>query len=420
MDYVEALTWLYGLESRGVRLGLDRMNAALYHVGIPRDALRVLHVAGTNGKGSACAFAESIAREAGIKVGRFSSPHLHRYVERVRIDGAPIGEREAAARLTQLRRTSETTPGFPRVTFFEFTTLLAMEAFIDHGCELVVLEVGLGGRLDSTNTIDTSASIITSIGFDHGQILGNTLEEIAYEKACIARPGVPLICGVDERPARDVISTHAQDVGAELALVGHAFEASEGFLRIGGRALVDVELGLAGAHQYANAACAVTAMLTLEPSLSDETLRRGLANARHPGRQETLSAAPEVVIDGAHNPAGCVAFARSLRAQSRPSGNTVLLFGAMRDKDHAAMLSAFDDVVDARIYAIPDMPRAVDLATLGSIRPGEIAKSVTAGLGKALALAGPRGKVVVCGSLFLVAEVRAQLLGLVQDPPIGM
>ena len=431
MDYVEALTWLYGLESRGVRLGLDRMNRAIDILRVPRDRLRVLHVAGTNGKGSACAFAESIAREAGIKVGRFSSPHLHRYVERVCIDSEPLGEFEAAARIAEVRRLSETAGGFPRLTFFEVTTLLALIAFIDHECDLVLLEVGLGGRLDSTNTIGTSASIITNIAIDHAHILGDSIEEIAYEKACIARAGVPLICGVDERPARDVITAHAKEVGAELALVGHAFESSEGFMRIGGRAFTDITLGLAGAHQFSNAACAAAAMLALEPALSDRVILKGLENATHPGRQETIATAtrtaPEIVIDGAHNPDGCRTFARSLRRAPRAKrfrgvakGKTVLLFGAMRDKDHDAMLKPFDDLVDARVYAVPDMPRAVDLETLPPIRPGAIAKSVKDGLARARSLAGPGGKVIVCGSLFLVAETRADVLGLVQDPPIGM
>ena len=177
--YQEALTWMYGLESRGVKLGLAPMQAALSLRGNPHDGLRYLHVAGTNGKGSVCAMTERALRAAGYRTGWFSSPHLHRYVERIRINGRPIAEAEMARRLFSLRDD----PRLPQLTFFEYTTVAAFEAFREHGCDVVVLEVGLGGRLDSTNVVSPTVTVVTNIGLDHMHVLGDNIRSIAREKA---------------------------------------------------------------------------------------------------------------------------------------------------------------------------------------------------------------------------------------------
>ena len=189
--YERELRWLYGLESRGIKLGLERVVTAAEARGHPERACRFVHVAGSNGKGSVATMLESVLRAAGYRTGQFASPHLQRYVERVRIGGRPISEREAARRLQELR----TDARLRQLTFFEYTTLLAFEAFRDHACDVVLLEVGLGGRLDATNIVVPEVSVITSISFEHTHILGDTLPKIAREKAGVLKPGITGVVG---------------------------------------------------------------------------------------------------------------------------------------------------------------------------------------------------------------------------------
>ncbi len=441
--YQEALAWLYGLESRGIKLGLSRMEAALALRGDPHEGLRYLHVAGTNGKGSVCAMAERSLRAAGHKTGWFSSPHLHRYVERVRIGGRPLSEKEMASRIFSLRDDAR----LPPLTFFEYTTLAAFEAFRDHGCDVVVLEVGLGGRLDSTNVVTPTVSVITQLALDHTHILGNSLRAIAKEKAGIVKPGAPLVTSVRDRSALAVLRARAKAAGVPLSRLGADFqhqpsEQSAGRargrridVRVGEHSLLGLRLSLDGAFQPENAACAVAALIALREgglSVPDEAIRAGLARVRWPGRMESISAKRSRVgvatlIDAAHNPEGCVALAAELRRrlgeQAGRAGakkNVVLLFGAMVDKEHAPMLACFDGLVSRRVYVTPGVQRAAKAATFKALRPGVVADSVSAGIERAAKLAGPEGLMVVAGSIHLLGEVRAEILGLRQDPPIAM
>ncbi|MFO0692083.1 MAG: folylpolyglutamate synthase/dihydrofolate synthase family protein [Polyangiales bacterium] len=421
-SYADELAYLYGLSPRGVKLGLERVEEALALRGDPHRGLSVVHVAGTNGKGSVSATLETIARRSGLRTGLYTSPHLHRFVERIRIDGRPIGEREAARRIESLR----TQPGLPPLTFFECATILAFEAFRDAKVELVVLEVGLGGRLDATNVIDPRVAAITQIGLEHQQWLGDTIPAIAREKAGIAKKDRPLVVGTREPTAVSAIVAHASAVGAPVRLRGREFDAVEhdGRLRFEGLglALDDLALGLRGSHQVDNAVTALAVVAELRRSgfdLPEAAVRKGLAGVKWPARLERVPGRPALLLDAAHNPDGCAVLADHLRAMPR-RGRTVLLFGAMADKDHEAMLRCFDGVVDARIYAVPSMGRAPDPAIFPSVRPGEVAADVSTGLARAKSLAGPGGLVVVAGSIFVVAAVRAEVLGLRSDPPIGM
>ncbi len=217
--YQEALTWMYGLESRGVKLGLAPMQAALSLRGNPHDGLRYLHVAGTNGKGSVCAMTERALRAAGYRTGWFSSPHLHRYVERIRINGRPIAEAEMARRLFSLRDD----PRLPQLTFFEYTTVAAFEAFREHGCDVVVLEVGLGGRLDSTNVVSPTVTVVTNIGLDHMHVLGDNIRSIAREKAGIIKARAPLVTGVRDPVAAAVMTEKVRRMGTTSWRLGRDF-----------------------------------------------------------------------------------------------------------------------------------------------------------------------------------------------------
>jgi dihydrofolate synthase / folylpolyglutamate synthase len=220
--YQEALRWLYGLGSSGIKLGLDRIVHAADVRGHPERALRYVHVAGTNGKGSVSAMIESVLRAAGYRTGQFASPHVQRYVERVRIDGRPISEREAAKRIEQLKSDTR----LPPLSFFEYTTLLAFEAFRDANCDIVVLEVGLGGRLDSTNIVIPEVSVITNVSLEHQRILGDTLGKIAREKAGVLKTGVPCIVGARAKSVRRVIHARASAVGAPIRWLDRDFEGT--------------------------------------------------------------------------------------------------------------------------------------------------------------------------------------------------
>ena len=420
--YREALRWLYGLESRGIKLGLDRIAEAAQMRGHPERATRFVHVAGTNGKGSVATMVESVMRAAGYRTGQFASPHLQRYVERVRIGGRPISEREAANRIEELRADTR----LPPLSFFEYTTMLAFEAFRDARCDIVVLEVGLGGRLDSTNIVTPEVSVITNISLEHQRILGNTLSKIAREKAGVLKPDVPCIVGARGKSVRRAISMRASAVGAPLRWIDRDFESAwDGrslSVRVGERRWSDLRLGLRGDYQGDNAACVLATLVELQErgfEISDAHVRSGLKRARWPGRLEWHRGQPAFLFDAAHNATGCDTLARYLDDLEFP-GRVVLLFGAMQDKDHRRMLAAFDGRVDRRIYAAPELARSERPARLAKIRKGTVARSIRDAVARAKRAAGPNGLVVVAGSIFLLAETRALVKNVPTDPPIAM
>jgi len=420
--YREALRWLYGLESRGIKLGLGRMAQAAQLRGRPEREVRYVHVAGTNGKGSVATMVESALRAAGYRTGQFASPHLQRYVERVRIAGRPISEREAARRIEELRADTR----LPPLTFFEYTTVLALEAFRDADCDIVVLEVGLGGRLDSTNIVTPEVSVITNISFEHQRILGDTLAKIAREKAGVLKPNVPCIVGARGKAVRRAITVRARSVGAPLRWIDRDFDSAwDGGLlsvRVGQQRWGGLRLGLRGKYQGDNAACALAALTELRQrgfDVSDSDIRAGLKRAKWPGRLEWHRGHPSFLFDAAHNAAGCETLARYLD-ELEVSGRVVLLFGAMRDKDHRRMLAAFDGRVDRRVYASPGVHRSESPERLAKLREGTVSRSIRDAVTRAKRAAGPEGLVVVAGSIFLVAEARALVKNVRTDPPIAM
>ena len=429
MRYAEAITRLYALSARGMRVGIERMQDGLAHRGLTPSALNVpfIQVAGTNGKGSVSSMLASALRAAGYKTGLYSSPHLHRFTERVRIDGEPISTREAARRISELLAWAEQ-PGAPELSFFELSTLLAVESFRDHRCDVAVIEVGLGGRLDATTALPASLSVITRIALDHEQILGNTLEQIAREKAGIIRPGVPVIAGARGAGVQRVIRARARELGAKLFLINRDFHATAsrttpahvGFV-VDGRRIPPLQLGLLGEHQRDNAAVAVAALAVLEDlglPVSAAALRRGLRDVRWPARLERHNGRPALLFDAAHNPDGCEALARYLaRERKRPR---VLVFGAMADKNYQRMLEILSKQVEQIVYVVPGIARAATHQQLQAAAPGAAAPSTGAALARARAAAGSSGLVICAGSIFAVSELRAKALRLPSDPLIRM
>jgi dihydrofolate synthase/folylpolyglutamate synthase len=418
--YLREVAWAYSLQPRGIRLELDRMRAALRLFGSPERGLRVVHVAGTNGKGSVAAMIERGLRENSLRTGLYTSPHLHTFTERVQIGGRPIARRDAARWLRAIRERLAA-PGAPQLTFFEVATLLAFLAFREREVEVVVLEVGLGGRLDATNVIRRPLlTLITRIARDHEQYLGRTVAKIAGEKAGILKRGVVCLSGVEQPSARAAVAQKAAEVGAEVVELGGGITV-QGELDVTafGRSFTGLSVPLPGAHQRRNAALAAAALLFLERRLrlARAASRRGLEATRWPGRLEHVPGSPAILLDAAHNPDGARALAAHLAA--RPSERRVLVFGAMRDKDWRAMHDALAPAVSSSIFCAPALGRAESPDVLAGGR-GRSAPSVEAAVEAARAEAGPNGLVVVCGSIFVLAAARAHVLGIAGDPPIAM
>jgi dihydrofolate synthase/folylpolyglutamate synthase len=427
--YAEALGRLYVLQTRGMRFGESRMRHALALRHHPESGQRFVHVGGTNGKGSVSAMIAACLQAAGHRTGLFTSPHVHRYVERVRVDGRCISDREACRRITELLEASrDWEAGEHASTFFELTTLLALESFRDHRCDVAVLEVGLGGRLDATNAVTPEVSVITRIALDHTQILGDTLAEIAEEKAGIQKRGVPAVIGVRDPEALAVITRRARAVGAPCSLLDRDFGAErmrDGRARVwvGKRVLAGLPAPLPGDHQLDNLACAVAALLCLDPKtlrVPRAAIERGLSRLRWPARLEHVRGAPSVLLDAAHNPDGAAALAAHLtRLEKR--GPRALVFGSMADKDYGAMLRALAPCFDRVFVCRPrDLPRTADLRVMQAHAQVTPTRSASDALVRAQRAVGPSGLVVVAGSIYLVAELRAKLLGLRSDPPIRM
>ena len=403
--YEATLRALYALAGRGVRPGLDRVREALHRLGDPQLSLRIIHVAGTNGKGSVSAMVAQGLRAAGLRTGLYTSPHLHRFTERIRIDGAEI-ERdavvEAHARLVAI--------GAVELTYFESVTVMALALFAERGCDAAVLEVGLGGRLDATNAVDSKlACAITSIGLDHQAYLGDTIELIAREKAGILARAVPAVVGVRDPAARAVIEQVAAEVSAPLVRLGQELEvavASGGaVITQGERKIEALSLGLRGAHQLGNAAVAAGVLWALADRglpIDERAIRSAIEDVRWPGRLERIG---HVVLDAAHNPQGFAALAAHVRTLARPR----------------AMLGLLEPEVDAIVLtAARGLTRAERPERLAQEVRAAVAPDVPAALALASKIAGRDGTVVVAGSIFVMAEARALLLGEASDPPIAM
>jgi dihydrofolate synthase / folylpolyglutamate synthase len=367
VTYSEAIQYLQSLQVFGARFGLETPRKLAEFAGNPQEKLRFIHVAGTNGKGSVCAMLESIYRASGFKVGLYTSPHLVSFRERIQINRQLISEADVAKHTCELmelaKRLAATSAsagapvskparaepefGAPlQPTFFEFVTLMALKHFAEQKCELVIWETGLGGRLDATNIVTPLASVITNIGHDHQQWLGNTLAEIAFEKAGIIKRGVPVITGTDQPEALAVITETASRKNAPLTVV----RSAEAIAHFPG----DLKLPLLGEHQKVNAALAAATVHATHSQVPVPTdaLRQGLETVSWPGRLQTIQRqfwhkSVTIILDGAHNPEGAEALARALK-QQYPNARMALVLGMMADKDCEAVCTLlaplFEDI----------------------------------------------------------------------------
>ena len=420
MTYQESLDYLTSLGRFGIKLGLERTEALLHQLGDPQDLFQGVLTAGTNGKGSVCAMVASVLQASGYRVGLMPKPHLISYTERIQVDQRPIAEDDFAALLTEIQPAiNKVAADLGPPTEFEILTSAALYYFARAGIDLLVCEVGLGGRLDSTNVLDLGVSVITNIALDHTQYLGSTLEAIAAEKAGILKPDSIAITGA-QPPAISVIEAAAQKQHIPLLRLGQEIELAAIDQEWAGVQVTvttpagsyrDLRIPLLGLHQAENAALAVAAIDALRSrgwEVSDGALRDGLARTRWPGRLEVIDRNPIVLVDGAHNPAGLqrsLATVKNL-AKDRP---LVIVFGAMKDKDLPAMLAQLRAMGTPVIFSAIDWHRAAapgDLATRFGA-PAETAGSSGEALERARQRATSNGIVLVCGSLYLVGEVIA-------------
>jgi dihydrofolate synthase/folylpolyglutamate synthase len=414
----EALAFLHSRSPSTVVLGLARMEAALAELGHPERRLKAVHVAGTNGKGSTCAMVEAVLREAGFRVGLYTSPHLLRFNERIRLDGRDISDAWLGRRLLEVLQRSAVAS---ELTYFELGTLVAFWHFAAEGLDFAVLETGLGGRLDATSTCLPLATGITALGLDHTELLGDTLSAIAREKAGIFRPEVPAVVAAQEAEAQQVLAAEAARVGAPLLVEGRDFtlapERGELVYRHGSRRLSGLVLGLSGAHQRQNAALALALLDVLEDKgarIPEVARLRGLALVRWPGRLEEVPGTPLLLLDGAHNPAGVEALRAALDTTyaARP---VHLVFGAVREKPVGQMLGRLlPRVASATLTPLLNTSRG--LAPEDYRADAErgcavvsVAASPAEALGVARARAAPGDVVLVAGSLYLVGAVKAYL-----------
>ena len=397
MNYPEAIEWLYGRQKAGIKLGLENTRLLLEGLALPVSGTRIIHVAGTNGKGSTCALAESVLRHSGYRTGLFTSPHLVSFCERIRIGGEPVAEAEAARGITMLREYIADREQSP--TFFELTTALALHIFAEQEVEIAVVEVGLGGRLDSTNALSPTVCGIAPIGLDHRQILGESLAEIAAEKAGILKPGVSAVSAPQEPAAREVVERRAAEVGAPLRFVQ---------LPWGG------ELSLPGEHQRWNAALAIEMLRAGGFELTEGAVERGLAETRWRGRFERIALVDggEIVIDGAHNAAGMVALCQSWREVFGAARPTIIL-SAAANKDAAALVAPLAEIAASFICTVPATTReTASPEDLAALIPSEIPAESAASVAEALEVAkGGSGKILAAGSLFLACELISLLDG---------
>jgi len=419
-----ALERLAGLHPKKIDLSLGRMQRLLAALGHPERRLPpVLHVAGTNGKGSTVAFLRAMAEAAGLSVHVFTSPHLVRFAERIRLAGELIGE-DALAEV--LERVEAANAGEP-ITFFEITAAAALMAFAETPADLCIVEVGLGGRYDATNVVEgVAVSVVAPIDMDHREFLGDSLAGIAAEKAGILRRGVPAVVAHQRGEALDAIESRAERIGAPLLAAGRDWDAwAEGgrlVVQAGDRLMDLPPPGLAGAHQFANAGLAAMAARTLgHPKIDETAIAAGLGKATWPARLQRLSAGPlaerakaagaDLWLDGAHNPHAAVAladFARGLKARDgRP---VVLIAGLLANKDAAGVFTALAGAVDKVLTVGFDAPTAAAPADLARVAqaaglPAQALEDVPNAL--EAALAGPPPHVIVAGSLYLAGEVLA-------------
>jgi dihydrofolate synthase / folylpolyglutamate synthase len=419
--YDRAVAALDSISWRGIMPGLERTRALLAALGNPQVGLRGALVAGTNGKGSVCATVDSICRAAGYRSVLLTSPHLISYCERIVRDGVPISETEFGALIVRVWEAAESLPDELQPTGFEALTAAGILTAREADAEVLVCEVGLGGRLDSTNVLDLGVAAVTNVALDHQDLLGATIPEIAREKAAIIKPGNRAVTAASE-PALSTVRARAVEVGAALTVVGTDAPFTGRSAGMSGVVVdttfdgrpISLRTPLRGAFQVANIATAVAICDALRAggiAIDAGAVVLGCEAVRWPGRMDWIDGNPPLLIDGAHNPAGMAAMVTSAR-ELIGERHCVAVFAAMRNKDVASMAAGLRELTGEVVVTEPAVERATPPAALSLLfdPPAEVAGDVTTALDRARRRAGRDGVIVVCGSLYLAGEV-LELLG---------
>jgi dihydrofolate synthase/folylpolyglutamate synthase len=417
-SYKETVSWLYSLQELGVKFGLSKTLNLLKAFDDPHLGQRYIHIAGTNGKGSVGAMLESILMKAGLKVGFYSSPHLVNFTERFRINREFIKKDQTASLIRGLKGvvSQKEVP-----TFFELTTAMALIYFFRNNIDVGIVEVGMGGRLDATNVITPMVSIITNIGLEHQEFLGDSIIDIAREKGGIIKDGIDLVTAVNQPPVINLFDSLCKKKRALFWRVGHNIHyrrSSSGLLDYYGlrTRYKDLQLGLKGRFQYRNAALALLALEILKGkglTVSDEAIRLGLADLMWPGRLERVSSDPTIILDGAHNPSAMRSLAYTI-GNDFDFDQLILVLGVMEDKDISSILKEILPLANRVIYTRPTYYRAADPQYLmdmakGFGRAGEVHFSIPEAVDRARTLAEKRDLILITGSLFTVGEVKSYL-----------
>jgi dihydrofolate synthase / folylpolyglutamate synthase len=417
LTYKQAVEYLYGLQKFGIKFGLSKTSNILKALSNPHKGQMYIHVAGTNGKGSVSAMLESILMKAGLKVGFYSSPHLVRFTERFRINRKEISQAKTTELVNELRGVID--PLQPP-TFFEATTAMALSCFAHEKTDISIMEVGMGGRLDSTNVIKPLVSVVTNISLEHQSFLGNRLIDIAGEKAGIIKKGVDLVTGVTQPSVISLFEEICQGKRAAIHRLGKDFRyRSKGpVINYFGmnHDLRDLRPGLYGRYQHRNTALALAVTEILETkgySISESDIVDGLGDTVWPGRMQIISKDPLIIVDGAHNPGAVRELADSITG-GFSYDRLIVVIGIMEDKDINSIIRLISPVADYIICTKPDYYRAADPARImkevsAAGKQGEVVDVLPGAIGKAKTMAGSRDLILITGSLFTVGEALTHL-----------
>ncbi len=420
MTYHETIDYLFNLQKFGMKFGLDNIRRLLSLLGNPQRAFRSVHIAGTNGKGSTAAMIEAMLRTSGTTTGLFTSPHLVSFTERITVSGEEITEARVVELAGKIRDVVLQVEDFSP-TFFEVVTAMGFLHFQESGVAWAVVETGMGGRLDATNTLRPEISVITPIALDHAEFLGNTLRDISREKAGIIKPGIPVVLGPQEEAARDVLLARAADLHCPCSLYDRDFSAGKRaeacFDYRGSRDYPELRITLSGDHQLANAAVAVQAIEVLAARQSGLRcdVRKGLASVAWPGRIEMVSSDPLIMIDGAHNPAAAETLAAYLAGHAASYRRIIMVLGVMADKDVRGVLApllphAAEVIFTAAAYGRAASPQhlAEEAAALGFSR-AQTSRSVADAVRRAEEAASAGDLIVITGSFYTIGEAKEAL-----------
>jgi dihydrofolate synthase/folylpolyglutamate synthase len=418
----ESLSFLYGLERFGMVFGLANIRNIVQVLGNPHQNLKTIHIAGSNGKGSTAAMIASVLQKSGYRVGLYTSPHILSFTERIQINSESIAERQVA-RLTERIRGAIDEARIPQeFTFFDFTTAMAFLYFAESGVDLAIVEVGLGGRLDSTNIVMPLVAVVTNISYEHRDVLGYTLSEIAMEKAGIIKQGVPVVTGVTEQEIQGELEGVCRKQEAALYRMGRDFTIESedgGSLHFRGRRwdLAELRVNLMGKFQIDNAGVALATLETVDElgyTVSRKCIYDALERITWPGRLEVVRERPWVVLDGAHNPAAAEAL-RTALLENFPYRRCFLLLGIMKDKEVETIVSILAPLSHETVLCKPRQDRAAPperlvraLEAVGG--KGQVIPDVAEGLDTLLSRAGENDLICVAGSFYTIGEAKAHLM----------